>query len=153
MYSHLAPAFTPCLSKFSEAHGIQYLQLDPITSMILMLSTGAYGLGTDWIASQYGGVLSEERFSSFMAIARNGLMSTLRVLLCQICHGTNFDTESMRRHSLGRNVLLPPLTICTRMSLDELKALEGNGMQVPERLRLMDAYVVAAPLLCTRQHI
>jgi hypothetical protein len=145
LYSHLAPAFTPCLSKFNEAHGIQYLQLDPITSMILMLSTGAYGLGTDWIASQYGGVLSEERFSSFMAIARNGLMSTLRVLLCQICHGTNFDTESMRRHSLGRNVLLPPLTICTRMSLDELKALEGNGMQVPERLRLMDDGEIADP--------
>ena len=34
------------LLKFNEAHGIQYLDLDPVTNIALALSTGAYGLGT-----------------------------------------------------------------------------------------------------------
>jgi hypothetical protein len=125
------------LLKFNEAHGIQYLMLDPITNIIIMLSTGAYGLGTDFISSQYGGVIDPTRFGSFMHIARNGLLAVCRTFLCYIIHGQPSDDKLLQLMSTSRSTLLPPLQQLARMSLDELKTLETNGMEVPRRLKLV----------------
>ena len=125
------------LLKFNEVHGIQYLQLDPITNSMIMLSTGAYGFGTDWVSSQYGNCLDQGRSSSFMHIARNGLLGQCRSLLTQIWYGQANDMASMRNMSTTRPAYLPSLEICARMSLDELKNLEKNNMQIPKRLHLI----------------
>ena len=38
------------LMKFAVDHKIHWLELDPITLLVLMLSLGSYGLGSSWIA-------------------------------------------------------------------------------------------------------
>lgn len=123
------------LLKFTVNHGLAWLQLDPVTVIALMLSTGAYMLGTSWIASAHGGKLDVLRFGCMLRIMSNGRLAGCRPLLNQALFGQYPDDENVHVHTLGRSSLLPAMFTLQSMTLDELKALSTNGMQVPQRLR------------------
>ena len=123
------------LLKFTVNHGLAWLQLDPVTVIALMLSTGAYMLGTSWIASAHGGKLDVLRFGCMLRIMSNGRLAGCRPLLNQALFGQYPDDENVHIHTLGRSSLLPAMFTLQSMTLDELKALNTNGLQVPARLR------------------
>ena len=126
--------------KFCIAHDILWCELDPVTSAILMLSTGAYGLGLGWIASAHGGRLDQLRFASFMRMMTNGMLAACSFLISQALFGTNSDDESVRVFALNRSPLLPSLQQLRRMTLDEIKGLRGSHMAVPRRLAYVEDY-------------
>ena len=70
------------LVKFYIAHKIAWQEWDPVSGIILALSTGAYGLG----AGLYGmtGKIEPLRFVSFMKLTANGLLGQCRALVCQV---------------------------------------------------------------------
>jgi hypothetical protein len=123
------------LLKFTVNHGLTWLQLDPVTVIGLMLSTGAYMLGTSWIASAHGGKLDVLRFGCMLRIMSNGRLAKCRPLLNQALFGQYPDDENVHVHTLGRSSLLPSMFTLQSMTLDELKALNTNGLEVPQRLR------------------
>ena len=123
------------LLKFTVNHGLAWLQLDPVTVIALMLSTGAYMLGTSWIASAHGGKLDVLRFGCMLRIMSNGRLAGCRPLLNQALFGQYPDDENVHVHTLGRSSLLPAMFTLQSMTLDELKMLSTNGLQLPERLR------------------
>ena len=128
--------------KFCIAHDILWCELDPVTIAILMLSTGAYGLGLGWIASAHGGRLDQERFASFMRMMTNGMLAACSFLISQALFGTNSDDASMRIFALNRSPLLPSLVQLRRMTLDEIKGLRGSRMAVPRRLAFVGDYAL-----------
>ena len=125
------------LLKFAVQHDLAWLNLDPVTLIALMLASGAYALGSSWIASAHGGKLDVTRFGCLLRIMANGRLATCRPLLNQALFGQFADTESIHVHMRGRSALLPPMAALQRMTLDELKKLASNGLQVPARLQHM----------------
>ena len=105
------------LLKFTVNHGLAWLQMDPVTIIALMLSTGAFMLGTSWIASAHGGKLDVLRFSCMLRIMGNGRLAGCRPLLNQALFGQYPDEENVHVHSLGRSSLLPTLFMLRSMTL------------------------------------
>jgi len=110
------------LMKFQIAHNISWLELDPISLLALMLSLGAYGLGTSWIASAHGGKVEQLRFACYLKTHQNGLLASCRTMLAQVLFGERNDDHVLAFFRRSRNALLPSLDICARMTLDELQA-------------------------------
>lgn len=128
------------LMKFFLNHKIHWLELDPVTGIVLMLGSGAYGLGPSWIASAHGGKLDAMRFACFMKAHTNGLLAANRGLVTQIMFGEPNDDSITAMFKRSRNAALEaavPLDLCRSMTLDELKGLEKNNLSLPPRLLLL----------------
>ena len=56
----------------------------------------------------------------------------------QVLFGRDNDDEVIQLFKLNRDPLLPPLHVCQRMDLDELKAMKKSGrMKAPTPLALL----------------
>ena len=133
----------PQLMKFGLRSEIDWLELDPLTTISLACATGAYSIGTSFLLkNKTTGMVDAVSLSAYMLISGNLLLAT-PLMLSRLLFGVD-ENPGLALWEASRSSALPSLRICQLMELPELQDIRKSGL--PEIYQLASTPKPDGPL-------